>query len=255
MIKYSFIIAVFAFACAQQKIQVTPTVLTPPAKGIVTVTPIPESILADPISEVQSICLTEGTSSLTEVEKWLQLKHPEVCNDKNTMNSLHIEASAAGDRDAFKIIVANLLQCLSEVNELPSEIASSLQGVSEEIISTLEMRYLKRRLIKSSSCLSQQIQETIVYTGFNCGFLTSLSSTDTMKHALEIYVDTASTLSLINEDNEDSLKASIAEGSMCYRSILNSIKNRIEGSADEISSIPSGNGSDLSVQVASQQDG
>lgn len=221
------------FACSSHAV-VSPPVAAPVRETVkqeikpVKVKPTPV-VPEEKLSEIQTACLTEGDSSLAAGKTWLKEKHPESCQNEATLTRLYNLASDVGERDAVKVVLANQLQCFSEVNELPKEGVEALDNVAQRLVASTELLSLKDN-IDSFSCLDPEIQHTIIKVGFGCGFVLSLGSDATMKAAIDTYLEVADTAGFIRNGNQEDAAAALMQAAVCYKEVLDGIKNRIEGS-------------------------
>lgn len=189
--------------------------------------PLPEKVTLDaPLSQVQTLCLTEGPTSLASAKAFLKKHLPADCKDDSTINMLYMNASGVGERDAVRVVSANQLQCFAEVNNLPPEGVETMDKVAHKIMQTNELQTL-RRTLNSKSCVPVDVQQNIIRGGFSCGFLLSLASDSTAQKALEIYTEAADAVGMLDEKDKEKSAGVLMQGSMCYKMVLDGLRKKI----------------------------
>jgi ribosomal protein S13 len=196
---------------------------------------VPEKVeLDDPLTQVQTLCLTEGPTSYAALKLAIKKHAPTSCQDEETLHYLYNNASGVGERDARRVVAANEIQCFSEVNELPQEGVQALESVAKKIIAMAELKSLSKT-VKANSCLTEQVQLNAIKGGFACGFLLSLASDETMKTALEVYTETAKEVYDIPENDKEKSAEVLMQGGMCYKMVLDGIRRHmgLDGDVEE----------------------
>lgn len=230
MKKYLLLFGMLAACSSTPHVKTTESEV-PPKRNKVVLSP-EHIVLDEPLSQVQTMCLTEGTTSLNSARQWVHKHMTDVCEDNATSMRLYNNASGAGERDAIRVVSANMLECFAQVNELPEEGADVMAKVAKQIMDSGEIRTLGESL-DAKSCLSVEAQHAFIKGGMSCGFLLSLASNSTMMKALDVYKEAAIAAEMVDPNNKESMGSLLMQGSMCYKMVLDGIRKNMGLTPDE----------------------
>lgn len=230
MKKYLLLFGMLA-ACSSTPHAKTTQSEEPPKRNKVVLAP--ENIVLDePLSQVQTMCLTEGTTSLNFARQWVHKHMTDSCDDNPTSMKLYNNASGAGERDAIRVVSANMLECFASVNDLPEEGADVMAKVAKQIMDSAEIKTLGETL-DAKSCLSVEAQHAFIKGGMSCGFLLSLASNSTMLKALDVYKEAGVASEMVDPNNKEAMGSLLMQGSMCYKMVLDGIRKNMGLTPDD----------------------